>query len=81
MRAGMLLHGLLRYRGSGRLRQTIRVLIALILRLRRARALLRPLVGETVLLSDPHLILKPKLDRGSRCELAHKSDARRKVFF
>ena len=49
----------------------IGVLIALILRLTRARALLRPLVDETVLLSDPHFILKPKLDRGSRCELAH----------
>ena len=31
----------------------IRVLVALILRLRRARALLRPLVGETVLCPTP----------------------------
>src|SRR6202521_967101 len=62
--------------------EQIGVLIALILRLTRARALLGPLVGETVLLSDPHFILEPHLDRGCGCKLAHYlRDAGRKVFF
>ena len=49
----------------------IGVLVALILRLARAGALLGPLVGETVLLSDPHFILEPHLDRGSGRKRAH----------
>ena len=62
--------------------EQIGVLIALILRLARARALLRPLVGKTVLLFDPHFVLEPHLNRGFRCELAHcLGDARGKVFF
>src|ERR1700674_2713394 len=62
--------------------EQIGVLVALILRLTRARALLGPLVGETVLLSDPHFILEPHLDRGCGCKLAHYlCDTRGKVFF
>jgi hypothetical protein len=62
--------------------EQVGVLIALILRLTRARALLRPLVGETVLLSDPHFILEPNLNRSFRCEPAHNlGDARGKIFF
>ena len=43
--------------------EQIRVLIALIGRLERPRAALRPLPDEAVLLADPRLVLEPDLDR------------------
>jgi hypothetical protein len=67
-------------RGFGN--RQIGVLVALILRLAWAGALLGPLVGEAVLLSDPHFILEPHLDRGSGRKLAHGlRDGVRESFF
>src|SRR5712671_26904 len=50
--------------GTDRAEQ-IGVFIALIFRLAWPRALLRPLVDETILLPDAHFVLEPHLDR--RC--------------
>src|ERR1700730_15760763 len=46
--------------------EQIGVLVALVLRLARPRALLRPLIDEAVLLPHPHLVLEPHFDRRSR---------------
>jgi hypothetical protein len=51
--------------------EQIGVLITLIFWLPWSGALLRPLVDERVLLSDPHFILEPHLDRGCQCKSAH----------
>src|SRR5467141_1532922 len=51
--------------------EQIGVLITLIFRLPRTRALLGPLVDERVLLPNPHLILEPHLDRGCQCKSSH----------
>ena len=56
-------------RGAGIARRTngaeqIGVGVTLILRLARPRPLLGPLIHQAVLLSDPHFILEPDLDRG-----------------
>ena len=62
--------------------EQIGVLITLIFWLPRTRALLGPLVDERVLLPDPHLILKPHLDRGCQGQLAYGlRHAIRKTFF
>src|SRR3984893_14906975 len=51
--------------------EQIGVLVTLIFCLPWSRALLGPLVDERVLLSDPHFILEPHLDRGCQCKSAH----------
>src|ERR1700730_4800563 len=51
--------------------EQIGVLVTLIFWLPWSRALLGPLVDERVLLSDPHFILEPHLDRGCQCKSAH----------
>src|SRR3989304_6066256 len=57
------------------------LLVTLILGLARPRARLGPLVDEAVLLTDPHLVLEPHLDRRALAELAHDlRDLGRKVF-
>ena len=66
--------------GTNRTEQ-IGVFVALVLRLARSRALLRPLVDEAVLLSDAHLILEPHLDRrGGRKLLQRLGDSGGEVF-
>src|SRR3989304_9174361 len=52
--------------------EQIGVFITLVLRLTRPGSLLRPLIDETVLLSDPHFVLEPHLDRGGRCKLLQR---------
>ena len=56
--------------GTDRAEQ-IGALVALIGRLARAASLARPLVDETVFLTDPHLILEPQLDRGTGRQRLH----------
>jgi hypothetical protein len=59
----------------------ISVFVALILGLAWPRSLLGPLIDEAVLLSDPHLVLEPDLNRRFRREFGHdRRDLRRKVF-
>ena len=59
----------------------IGVLVALILGLARPRSLSGPLIDEAVLLTDPHLVLEPDLDRRFWGELGHdRRDLRGKVF-
>jgi len=52
--------------------EKISIFVTLILWLARSRALFGPLVDQTVLLSNAHLILEPDLDRRCRCECIHK---------
>jgi hypothetical protein len=62
--------------------EQIAVFVALVLRLARSRAFLCPLVNQTVLLADTHLILEPHLDRRGRRKLLQRlGDGGRKSFF
>ena len=59
----------------------IGVLVALILGLAWPRSFSGPLIDETVLLADPHLVLEPDFDRRPWGERAHDlRDLRWKVF-